>query len=297
MNYRQTEETVFKAICYCAAIASASILIFILGRITIEGLPYINWQFLSISEANFPGFGGAIGNAIAGTVLLSVMATLFASPLAVGMAVYMKRYASNSFIIKAIDFSIEVLAGTPSIILGALGLLILVIYLNYYTGGFSLIAGAIGLAVLILPVIERAAEQAISTVPKELEEASYALGADRWKTITGITLPYALSGIITGIVLGVGRAAEESAIVILTAGYSQFMPEFKIVSNDALFLGIKIYPLQSLVGSLPLNVYNCYHYPMQITQGEGFAAALVLIILVMFINIATRLLLRRRRIG
>jgi phosphate transport system permease protein len=102
---------------------------------------------------------------------------------------------------------------------------------------------------------------------------------------------------MTGIVLGTGRAAEESAIVIMTAGYSQFMPEFKIVANDALVNGMKIYPFQALIGTLPINVYNSYHFPMMVDPGEGFAAALVLITIVLFINLSIRLLVWRRRIG
>lgn len=297
MNHRKFEESFFKGVCYIAGAISALILIAIIGRIAFEGLPYINWYFLTTSEADSPGLSGAIGSAIAGTILLSVLSTVLASPLAVGLAVYMKRYAKKGPFINFVDFCVEVLAGTPSIVLGALGILILVFYLRHYTGGFSLISGAIGLSILILPVIERAAEQAIERVPKELEEASYALGSTKWETISKITLPFALSGIITGIVLGTGRAAEESAIVIMTAGYSQFMPEFKIASNDALMLGMKIYPFQALIGTLPINVYNSYHYPTMVDQGEGFAAAFVLIVIVMFLNLGTRLLLRKRRIG
>jgi len=297
MDRRKLEENIFKGISYLAGIISGLILILIIGKIAWAGIPYINWYFLLTSENETPGIGGAIGNSIVGTFVLSILATVLASPLAVGLAVYMKRYAKNRPFIKLVDFCVEVMSGTPSIVLGALGILILVFYLRYYTGGFSLISGAIALSLLILPVIERAAEQAIDRVPKELEEASYALGANKWETIIKITLPFALSGIITGIVLGIGRAAEESTIVIMTAGYSIHMLSFKIVPNEALINGMKVYPFQALLATLPITIYNSYHYPTMVDQGEGFAAALVLIAIVMFINLGTRLLLRRRRIG
>ena len=114
------------------------------------------------------------------------------------------------------------------------------------------------LAILILPVIERATEDAIARVSKELEEGSYALGATKWLTIRNIIVPSAFSGIIVGAILGFGRAAEESAVVILTAGYSQNMPEFRIALNPQFLLGIKIYPLNNLVGSLPVFLYTSY---------------------------------------
>lgn len=186
---------------------------------------------------------------------------------------------------------IEVLSGTPSIVLGIFGLLIFVLYLKPFTGGLSLIAASLALAALILPVIERATEDAIIRVPKDLEEGSYALGATKWDTIRGITIPVASSGVITGAILGFGRAAEESAIVIATTGYSQHIPEFKIIPNANYFFGFKIYPLNDLVGTLPVTVYNAYENSNVYPISSGFAAAFVLIMFVLVINISAKSIL------
>lgn len=296
MKFRKAEEQIFKFLAYASAAITIFTLVAILGSIALRGLPAVNLHFLITSEASQPGLGGAIGNAVVGTFLLSVLATVLAAPLAVGTAIYLRRYSKEGPLVKLLIFLIEVLSGTPSIVLGIFGFFIFVYLMKAITGGFSLISGSIALSILILPVIERAAEEAIKTVPQELEDASYALGATKWNTLKLITLPYALNGIITGIVLGVGRAAEESAVVILTAGYTQFMPEFKIVPNEKFLFGLKIYPFQDLVAALPITVYHSFEFPMFYPISEGFAAAFVLILIVMLINGTTKLILWKRRI-
>ena len=297
MNKRTLEGLIFKAISYIAAAITLLALIGILGRITLEALPSLSLYFIITPESKVPGLGGGIANAIAGTLLLSLLSTALATPLAVGTAIYLKRYAKPGTLVRAFGFLLDVLAGTPSIVLGIFGLLFIVYYMKFVTGGFSLIAGTIALTILILPVIERAAEGAIDTVPSGLEEASYALGATKWDTVRRITLPFALTGILTGMVLGIGRAAEESAVVILTAGYTQFLPEFKVLPREGFLFGMKIYPFQDLAAALPITVYRSFEFPHLIPASNGFAAAFVLIVVVMLINAATRLLLWRSRIG
>ncbi len=297
LNSRNVTCMIFEGISYMAAAITVLILVAIIGKIGIEALPSLTPEFLLTPESKAKGFGGGIANAIVGTFLIATMSTVLATPFAVGTAVYLKKYAKDGFLVRGFSFMIDVLAGTPSIVLGIFGLLFLVFYTGFFTGGFSLLTGSIALAILILPVIERATEEALDTVPDEIEEASYSLGANKWQTIRRVTIPYALTGIITGIILSAGRAAGESAVVILTAGYSQFLPEFKVAASEKLFYGIKIYPLQDLVGTLPINIYHAYQFPNLVSPSEGFAAAFVLIIVVMIINALTRLIVWRRRIG
>jgi len=297
MNLRYLKGEFFKGISYLATLVTISALFFIFGKIFIESLPSLNLSFFLTPESKAKGFGGGIANAVVGTIILSVLSPLLASPLAVGTAVYLKRYAKEGRITKTFSFFIDVLSGTPSIVLGIFGLLLLVFYLRPITGGFSMISAVIALAILILPVIEKATESAIDTVPEEIEQASYALGATKWETIRLVTLPYAMIGIISGIVLAIGRAAEESAVVVLTAGYTQFTPEFKVAANDNLLFGVKIYPFQDLVAALPITVYHGFEFPMLVPQSESFASAFILILIVMLINFGTRMLLRRGKIG
>jgi phosphate transport system permease protein len=192
---------------------------------------------------------------------------------------------------------IDILSGMPSIVLGVFGMLFIVIYLKPITGGLSLLSGALAMAILILPVIERSAEEAIGTVPRELEEGSIALGGKKWTTIRRITIPYALSGIMTGIILGLGRSAEESAIVVLTAGYSQFYPAVEVLQNSKMPFGAQLGPFQEPVGTLAISVYHMFQFPNIVPRANGFAAALVLILLVMVINLSARVILWRWKIG
>jgi phosphate transport system permease protein len=292
-SHRMIVERIAIAVCGAAAVFSALMLFVIIGQIFLGALPSLTPYFLFTPENKTPGLGQGIANAVVGTILISVLSTILAAPFAFGTAVYLKRYAPDNRITRQMRFMIEVLSGTPSIVIGMFGLLVLVFYLKPITGGFSLIAGSVALAILTMPVIERAFESAIDTVAKELEEGSYALGATRWQTISMITIPTAMNGITTGLVLGFGRAAEESSVVILTAGYSQFMPEFRIAANPNFLSGFKLYPLNDLVGTLPFSVYNVYENSNVIKMSSGYAAAFILIVVVLLVNIAGKTILLR----
>lgn len=297
VTFNKIEETFFYTVSAGAALIACLLLFMILAEITIRGIPSLTWYFIATPESMTPHIGMGIANAIWGSIIISVFATILAIPLSLGTAIYLQRYAAEGRLTRAFRFFIEVLSGTPSIVIGIFGLLVLVYYLKPFTGGFSLISGSIALAILIVPVIERSIENAINAVPFDLEEGSYALGATKWQTIRMITLPTAISGIITGAILGFGRAAEESAVVILTAGYSQFMPEFAIKPNIHLLAGVKIYPIQDLVGTLPYSVYHAYENSNVIPVSNGFAAAVVLISVVLLVNFLAKIGITRAMPG
>ena len=290
---RVIEEKIVYGICLAAAIIASLIFIAILAKVFVTAIPSLTFYFLTHAESQTPRLGMGIANAIVGTVIISLIATVLAIPLALGTAVYLQRYAKNRRLAGTFRFFLEVLSGTPSIVIGIFGLLVLVWILRPITGGFSLIAGSVALSILIMPVIERSIEEAITKVPTDLEEGSYALGADQWQTVRNITLPVALSGILTGAILGFGRSAEESAVVILTAGYSQFIPEFTVRANPNLLFGIKIYPLQDLVGTMPAAVYNSYEMQNIIPVSNAFAIAFVLILFVLVVNITAKIIVNR----
>ncbi len=177
--------------------------------------------------------------------------------------------------------------------MGIFGLIVLVIYLQKITGGFSLIAGIICLAILVIPVIERSMESAIDTVDPELEDGDYALGATKWQTIKMTTLPAAINGIMTSIILGFGRAAEESSVVVLTVGYSQFLPALGIVHNSKFLSGLQIHPFNDVTASLPYAVYNAYENSNVIPMSNAYAIAFVLITFVLLINITAKVVCSR----
>ncbi len=284
-------DRVMFSICLVSALVVSTLLLIIVGNITMQALPALSVYFIITPESASPGLGGGIANAIVGTLILSICSTLIATPLALGTAIYLQKYAKETRLVRGFRFLLEVLSGTPSIILGIFGLIFFAMLLRHYTGGFSLIGGSVALAFLILPVIERTAEEAIMTVPESMEQGSYALGATKWDTLRHITLSSSLSGILTGVILGFGRSAEESAVVIFTAGYTQFLPEFGIAPNDSMFLGTKIYPFQDLVATLPITIYNAYQNQHVIPIAETFATAFVLIVLVLCINLTAKIIL------
>ena len=292
MNYRHLKETIAKVICGAAALFAAGMLILIIAVIFLRGIASLNLHFILTPDSNTAyAFGTGMANAIVGTFLLAVISTLLAIPFAIGTAIYLKKYAPDNRFTRFLRLMIEVLAGTPSIVLGVVALFLLVVYLKPITGGESLLAGSIALAALIIPVIERATEDAIDRVPCELEEGSYALGATKWQTIRDILIPSAFSGIVVGAILGFGRAAEESAVVLLTVGYSQHMPEFMIAANHQMLLGFKIYPLNNLVGTIPVYLYTAYENSNVYPLSSVFAAAFVLIVIVMLVNLLAKAIL------
>jgi phosphate ABC transporter, permease protein PstA len=279
-----------------AAVFTALLLVAIIGSIAWNGLPSLSLYFLTTPEINSPGAVQGILNAIVGTIMLSVLSVVIATPLALGTAIYLRKYSRENVFTRMLGFLLDVMSGTPSIVIGVFAFYFFAISMRAITNGFSLIAGSFALAILIMPVIERATEDALNRVPHTLEEGSLALGTTKWKTIRKITVPYALSGIVTGIVLAIGRAAEESAVVIWTAGYTQYMPKFDVIANDKLILGLQIQPLQDLVATLPIAVYHTYEFSNTVPQSAGFATALVLIVIVMLINAIARIILWKWKI-
>lgn len=196
---------------------SAVFIVFILGVIIFDivskGLPAISWEFLTQTPYDI-GRKGGIFPAIIGTLYLVAGAILFALPIGVLGSIYLTEYAKEGNITKIIRSAVDNLNGTPSIVFGLFGFAFLVLYLNF---GVSLIAGQLSLGFMVLPTIIRTTEEALLSVPKSIREGSLAVGATKWHTIQKVVLPPALPGIITGIVLSIGRAAGETAPILFTA--------------------------------------------------------------------------------
>ncbi|MBN2251309.1 MAG: phosphate ABC transporter permease PstA [Candidatus Altiarchaeota archaeon] len=293
MRKRMIKQRIFIAVCGISAVVTASLLVFILGFIFMTGAPSLGMDYVLTSENDAAGFNQGIANAIAGTLILALSSVVIATPLSIVVAVYLAEYARENNFTKIFRFMLELLAGTPAIVLGVVGFLLLVMTLKYITGGFSLLAGAIILAIMIVPTIARAAEEALKTVPEGVKEASYGLGSTKWQTLRKVVIPCSIPGIVTGVVLGIGRAAEESAVVALTAGYSQFMPRFALVPKADILFNTKVAPFQEGIASLPIAVYHSYEFSHMVPIENGFATATVLIVIVMVINLAAKFVSKR----
>jgi phosphate transport system permease protein len=216
-------------------VALGGILVFI-GS---QGLSAISWQFLTQMPREAMTKGG-IWPAIVGTLYLTVGAIAAALPLGVAAAVYLSEYARQGALVRGLRVGINCLAGVPSVVFGLFGLGFFVVFLGF---GTSILAGALTLALLILPTVIGAAEEAIKAVPQTFREASLALGISRWQTISRIVLPNALPGILTGSILGVGRAAGETAPIMFTAAafYTAVLP--RSIFDQVMALPYHIYVL------------------------------------------------------
>ncbi|QEK11968.1 phosphate ABC transporter permease PstA [Crassaminicella thermophila] len=247
---------------YLVATLTILALLSIIGYVLINGAKHVNLDFF-IQEPKSMGRKGGIFSIIVGTIYLTLVSIAIATPIGVSAAIYLTEYAKENKFIKIIRFGTETLAGIPSIIFGLFGFVFFVIFLGFR---WSILSGGLTLALMILPTLIRATEEAIKTVPKSYREGSLALGATKWQTIVKVVLPSSIPGILTGLILGVGRAIGETAAVMLTAGSSLGVPES--IMDPARTMSVHLYLLAS----------------EGLSQEKTFATASVLIILVLFIN-------------
>jgi phosphate transport system permease protein len=212
---------------------------YILFDIIRHGLPTISWEFLTAMPRR-SGAEGGILPAIAGTLALVAGTILAALPVGIGTAIYLSEYARRTRFTEMIRLAIITLAGVPSIVYGLFGLGLFVLFLNF---GASILAGSLTLACMVLPIIIVASEEALRAVPRGLREASLALGASKWQTIRTNVLPYAMSGMITGSILGIGRAAGETAPILLTVA-AFYLPKLpKSIFDQVMALPYHLYIL------------------------------------------------------
>ncbi len=281
MNSKRTGEKIIywfmRGITYLVVVFIAYILIDIL----IHGLPAISWEFIS-GDPEKSGAEGGIFPAILGTLFLVIGTIVVALPLGMFSAIYLTEYAKQSKFTQTIRMAIVTLAGVPSIVFGLFGLGLFVVALDF---GSSILAGSLTLACMILPTIIVASEEALKAVPKYMREGSLALGATKWETIFKNVLPYALPGMLTGAILGIGRAAGETAPILLTAA-AFFLPELPSSVYDQ-------------VMALPYHLYilATQHPEAQKILPMQYGTALVLLFLVIglnFVAIILRMKVRKK---
>ncbi|MBN2436739.1 MAG: phosphate ABC transporter permease PstA [Spirochaetes bacterium] len=252
-------------------------LIFMLGFIVKSGFSALSMDFFTKMPENQMR-GGGIMPAIAGTFLLMLGSAVVSIPVGIITAVYLNEYAKNPRVVKIIRLGINNLAGVPSVVFGLFGLSLFVIFLDF---GTSILAGSLTLGVLSLPIIIRSTEEALLTVPGTYREASLSLGATRWQTIYRIVLPNALPGILTGVMLSLGRSAGETAPIMFTAA-AFFAPDLpRSVYSEVMALPYHIYVL----ATAGLHIQETRHLQ--------YGTAIVLILLVLLLN-TTGLVLRYR---
>lgn len=262
---------------FISAAFSILLLFLIIAFVVSKGIGSINWEFLTTVTSVRKGTVGIAGN-IVNTILIIIVTMLFAIPVGVGAAVYLNEYAKPGRFVTIIEFATEVLSGIPSIIFGLFGMMFFGETLGL---GYSILTGALTLILMVLPLVIRNTQEALKTVPDGYRSGAIGLGAGKWYMIRTILIPSAMPGIITGAILAIGRIVGESAALLFTAGSAKLLPKS--------FLGIFDKIFQS-GGTLTIQLYLS-----ATSEGDfesAFGIALVLLVIVFFINILTKMLTR-----
>ena len=250
-----------RLLCAAAALIVAAALLLVIGYILVTGIPHLKPSLFAL-EYNSENV--SLLPALFNTVIMTLQSLALAVPLGVGGAIYLAEYANRaSGIVKAVRLTAETLAGIPSILYGLFGMMFFVTSLRW---SYSLLAGGMTLAVMILPLILRTTEEALLSIPDSYREGSFGLGAGRLRTVTRIVLPPAMSGILAGVILAIGRIVGETAALMYTAGTVAEMP--KSVMSSTRTLSVHMYTL----ASEGLHIDAAY------------ATAVVLLVVVLFIN-------------
>ncbi len=261
---------------FVAALTSAVVAVGLVGIVAVRGAGALSWEFIFAMPVN-RGVEGGVFPAIFGTFLLLVLTALFCLPVGIMAGVYLTEYARPGRLLSLVNSAILNLAGVPSIVYGLFGLAFFVLFLNL---GSSLLSAALTLACMTLPVVVAATRESLLAVPKAYREAAWALGATRWQTIRSVVLPAAKGGITTGAVLGLGRAAGETAPILAT-GVAFVLPRLPASPLDRFM-------------ALPYQIYVFATQIPDMPQERMWGAALLLLILVLTANIGAGVIRRER---
>lgn len=269
---RIIKDKAFKGVATFFSVLAILPLLFILFYIVRNGISAINWRFLFELPKPVGEIGGGVSNALVGTGILIIISCLFSVPLGISAGVYLSEHRTGT-VSYLLRLSAEILQGIPSIVIGIIAYVWLVVPL----GRFSALSGGIALGIMMLPVIVRTTEETLKLVPETLKEASLALGVPYYRTILKVILPAGLSGVLTGILLSVARIAGETAPLLFTAFGSPFM-DVNILKP---------------VNSLPLLIFNYATSPYPEWQALAWGASFVLVVFVLTLNILAKAVSRK----
>lgn len=275
-KYRTVDKVLYGLI-YLSAAFSVLILLTIIGYVFIRGISSLSLEFLTTVPSSRKGTMGIAGN-IVNTLYIILITLLIATPLGVGSAIYLNEYAKPGRLVKLIEFTTETLSGIPSIIFGLFGMVFFGTTLRF---GYSILTGALTLTLMILPLIIRNTQESLKTVPDSYRCGALGMGATKWYMIRTILLPSAMPGILTGVILSIGRIVGESAALLFTAGSGFLLPKAG--------MGL-IHKILESGGTLTIQMYLSM---AKAQYDAAFGIALVLIIIVFAINYLTKLLSKR----
>ena len=269
---RRLVDALMRGLTAACAFAVVGVLLLILGYVAWRGVSSLSLQFL-IDTPKPVGEGGGVGNAIVGTVVLLALASAVGLPLGIAAGVYLSEFGRGWFA-SAVRFVADTLTGVPSIVTGVFVYTLVVLPMRQ----FSALAGGVALGLIMLPIVTRTTEEMLRLVPASLREGALALGAPQWKVTLGVVVPAAGSGIATGAMLAVARVSGETAPLLFTAFGSRFFNFY----------------LDQPVASLTVQIFNYAVSPYDEWRAQAWAATLVLMTLILVINVAVRVLTRKR---
>jgi phosphate transport system permease protein len=253
-------------------------LVSVLWTVVSAGAARFDVAFFTESMRGVVGDGGGALHAIQGTLIITALAAVMSIPVGVLTAVYLVEYGNNSRLARAITFFVDVMTGIPSIVAGLFAYALFA--LLFGPGVRFGFVGAVALTVLMIPIVVRSTEEMLKIVPNELREASYALGVPKWRTILKIVIPTTAGGIATGVMLAIARVIGETAPLLVTVGFTT---------------GVNLNPFEDRMATLPVFAYSSYQspgFPPEPSIDRAWAAALVLMLIVMLLNIVARIISR-----
>ncbi len=256
---------------------SVALLLGILFYVLGKGAGTISWEFLTTVPSSLKGTFGIAGNLL-NTLYIILITLLLATPIGVGSAIYLNEYARPGKLVRFIEFTTETLSGIPSIIFGLFGM---VFFGNLFHLGYSILTGALTLTLMVLPLITRNTQEALKTVPESYRTGAMGIGATKWYMIRTVLLPSAMTGIITGVILSIGRIVGESAALLFTAGSGYLLPKSAMGYLDKIL---------EPGGTLTIQLYLCMS---KAEYDKAFGIALVLLVIVLCINALTKILARK----
>lgn len=271
---RKVKDNCVLALIYLAAFFSVLLLIGIIAYVFVKGVGSISLEFLTTVTSALQGTTGIAGN-IVNTLYVVVLTLLIATPIGIGSAIYLNEYAKPGKIVRLIEFTTETLSGIPSIIFGLFGMVFLGTTLGF---GYSILTGALTLTLMVLPLITRNTQEALKTVPDSYRSGAVGIGATKWYMIRTILLPSAMPGIITGVILAVGRIVGESAALLFTAGSGYLLPKAG--------MGL-LHKIMESGGTLTIQLYLSMS---KAQYNVAFGIAVVLLLIVLLINFVTKFL-------
>jgi phosphate transport system permease protein len=275
LNKRTIEETIFKILMLCSILIVTGSLVIIVGLVLVRGASSLSLEMITQTPTGgyYLGGGGGIFNAILGSLLLAIPATIFAFLIGIGIALYLQRDFTHPNISNAIRLFLDILWGIPSILYGIFCLMIMMA-----VGiGTSVLAGILALTLLEIPIITRSIDESIKMVPEGLKESAYSLGSTRFETAFRVVRKQAFPGILAGVLLGLGRGIGDAASILFTAGFTDNIPGSVFDSTAA----------------LPTMIYHLYISPNPLVQQKAYAAAFLLLIIVLLISLVSRALSKK----